>query len=309
MGETSTFTGKKLTARQHSAVFNYSGIVDCVFKDYGTQLSLYLNNTTGEISVGTGLFSVGSRIGEITTTTIPVIAAANDYFFVVMNYDASLANPVYLEIIVQQSSSLSLVQNDTQINPTGKRQVAIYTGRYVGGIFTTLTDTRNLTNLKTSLDNANTAISQLQTDLANKSEWVLLYQNSTGLTATTVGGNSTPVTFNVANTNLCLEKYEFLYFSQDFSLRYNGGWLLCDDRGTSAYYQFDSDGRIFSASTAAVIGYVASQCYKTTQNETSLNYTLNFARRKFENFGTNAVTAGSMIDIPIKSIWGKNKRY
>ena len=76
---TSTAEEYKLTARQHSSVFDYIGLNDHVFTKYGDGFTLYKDDTTGHLQVGDGLFAVGGRIGELLEISEHIFVDRNDY--------------------------------------------------------------------------------------------------------------------------------------------------------------------------------------------------------------------------------------
>ena len=133
---TSTAEEHKLTAKQHSSIFNYVGIEDHVFSKHGDGLILYRNDATGELQIGDGLFAVGGRVGELLERSETIFVDRNDYFFVVASWDGNQDVPICLNVIVSQNPEIALNKDDIQRDPNGKRDYVIYKGRRMNtGIF------------------------------------------------------------------------------------------------------------------------------------------------------------------------------
>lgn len=160
----STYTNFPLTARQHSALMNASGLVDLVFKGYNMELNagLVTNGTDGRVFVDPGAYLVGSRLGELTARkefTIPV----NNYFVICAEYDgANTTAPLKIVVLTNTSENIALKNEDIQTKPLGIRQVPLWKGyRDISGsvgyieslrVFesASITDLNNLKNEVTS---------------------------------------------------------------------------------------------------------------------------------------------------------------
>lgn len=118
---TSTYTGKELSASQHSASWDSLGLVDCVHR-YGDKLNYV--NAGRNIVINTGMFTVGSHLGQMTSAssfTIP----ANSFAIIYAEYDGS-SGKMGLGMTSNPQTPPNVINSDVQTYPNGKTQMLLY---------------------------------------------------------------------------------------------------------------------------------------------------------------------------------------
>lgn len=148
MGILSTYEGLKLTDQIHSAIFYSIGLNEAVFKDYGNEFKLTVDEDTGILSVGTGGGMAGARVIEENQTK-DFSVAKGYYYAICLEYNgASPSGNVIL--LTDPFKKPSITQDNIQKYPKGKYQYVLHSGkRAATGGFEDYQDWRNVIDIGT----------------------------------------------------------------------------------------------------------------------------------------------------------------